>query len=414
MVAKVISGKTIRGALSYNERKVKAGVAKCIMANQFGCEPKELSFHTKLNRFEKLNTRNQKTKTNTLHISLNFDVAENLSEEKLCQIASLYMDKIGFGNQPYLIYQHHDAAHPHIHILTTNIQENARRIDIHNIGRNQSEKARKEIEILFGLVKAESKKKNEGLIKPIDIKRAIYGKSETKRSISNAVQLISQQYKYTSLPEFNAALRQFNVVADRGSDGSKMYNKRGLQYSLLDGKGNKVGIPVKASSIYGKPTLAYLEKQFKLNEALRQPYKDRVRSCIDKCFKANESITQSSFGTALQREGIYVLLRQANDGRVYGITFVDNKTKVVFNGSDLGKPYGAKAILDRIADTPYAGGASSSSSKSESEPGEKTIELNLGVSDVINDLVTAKQFDFTSPDSAMKRRKKKKKKGRSL
>lgn len=413
MVAKVISGKTIRGALSYNENKVKAGVASCIMANQFGCDPKELNFHSKLNRFEKLTTRNQKTKTNTVHISLNFDVTENLSQEKLCQITSVYMDKIGFGDQPYLVYQHHDAAHPHIHILTTNIKENSKRIDIHNIGRNQSEKARKEIEKGFDLVQAESKKKKE-LVNPIDVKRAIYGKSETKRSISNAVRMVTESYKYTSLPELNAALRQFNVVADRGKEGTRMHNKNGLLYSLLDEKGNKVGIPIKASSIYGKPILPYLEKQFKLNDALRQPHKDRVRSCIDKCFNGNEAITQSAFGQALQREGIYVLLRQTNDGRVYGITFVDNKTKVVFNGSDLGKPYSAKAILDRISDTPYAGGAGSLSGKSENESAEKSIELNLGVTEVINDLITAKQFDFSSPDAAMKRRKKKKKKGRSL
>ena len=414
MVAKVISGKTIRGALSYNENKVKAGVAKCIMANQFGCEPKELNFHSKLNRFEKLTTRNQKTKTNTVHISLNFDVTENIGKEKLCQIASVYMDKIGFGDQPYLVYEHLDAAHPHIHILTTNVQENSKRIDIHNIGRNQSEKARKEIEKNFDLVQAESKKKKQELVSPIDVKRATYGKSETKRGISNAVRMVTQSYKYTSLPELNAALRQFNVVTDRGKEGTRMHSKKGLLYSLLDENGNKVGIPIKASSIYGKPILPYLEKQFKLNEALRQPHKDRVRSCIDKCLKGNESITQSAFGQALQSEGIYVLLRQADDGRVYGITFVDNKTKVVFNGSDLGKPYCAKAILDRISDTPYAGGAGSLFGKSENESAKKSIELNLGVTEVINDLITAKQFDFSSPDAAMKRRKKKKKKGRSL
>lgn len=413
MVAKVISGKTIRGALSYNENKVKAGVATCIMASQFGCEPKELNFHTKLNRFEKLTTRNQKTKTNTVHISLNFDVTENIRQEKLCQIASAYMDKIGFGDQPYLVYQHHDAAHPHIHILTTNIQQNSKRIDIHNIGRNQSEKARKEIEKSFDLVQAESKTKRLKLVNPIDVKRVIYGKSETKRSISNAVLMVTQSYKYTSLPEFNAALRQLNVVADRGKEGTKMHDKKGLLYSLLDEKGNKVGIPIKASSIYGKPILPFLEKQFKLNDALKQLHKERLKNCIDNCFKRNESITQSAFGQALQREGIYVLLRQTTEGRVYGITFVDNKAKVVFNGSDLGKSYSAKAILDRISDSTYAGSADSLGGKSENDPLEKSIELNFGLTEVINDLVTAKQFDFASPDAAMKRRKKKKK-GRSL
>lgn len=32
---------------------------------------------------------------------------------------------------------------------------------------------------------------------------------------------------------------------------------------------------------------------------------------------------------------------------IYGLTFIDHKTKCVFNGSDLGKQYSAKAIIER-------------------------------------------------------------------
>jgi Relaxase/Mobilisation nuclease domain len=414
MVAKVISGKNILGALHYNEEKVKAGNALCIMANQFGCEPAELNFYNKINRFEKLIGRNQKAKTNAIHISLNFDVTENINRDRLKQIAGVYMDKIGFGHQPYLVYQHHDAAHPHIHILTTNIQENGHRIDIHNIGRNQSEKARKEIETLFGLVKAEGKKKSEDLIKPIDVKRATYGKAETKRSISNAVRMVSREYKYTSFPEYNAALRQFNVVADRGREGTNMYNKNGLLYSLLDNNGDKVGIPIKASSIYDKPTLSYLEKRYKLNEALRQPHQHRLKTCISNCLNNKSSITQTAFAEAMNKEGIYVLLRQSVDGRIYGVTFVDNKTKVVFNGSDLGKQYSAKAILEKISDPTYSGAGNFYQGQVEPEKQGKPIELNLGWEEIIKDLTTARQFDFTSPDTAIKKNRKKKRKGHSL
>ena len=53
-------------------------------------------------------------------------------------------------------------------------------------------------------------------VKPVDPEKVIYGKHETKRSISNVVGAVFSQYKFSSLPEFNAALKQFNVVADRG------------------------------------------------------------------------------------------------------------------------------------------------------------------------------------------------------
>ena len=68
------------------------------------------------------------------------------------------MDKISFGEQPFLVYNHTDAGHPHIHIATINIKPDGNRIDIHNIGRNQSEQARKEIEIEFNLIKASKRK----------------------------------------------------------------------------------------------------------------------------------------------------------------------------------------------------------------------------------------------------------------
>ena len=69
------------------------------------------------------------------------------------------MERIGFGNQPYLVYQHHDAGHPHIHIVSIKVREDGSRVDTQNIGRNQSEKARKEIEKEFGLLKAEDSKR---------------------------------------------------------------------------------------------------------------------------------------------------------------------------------------------------------------------------------------------------------------
>lgn len=123
MVCKVRSGKNIRGALNYNENKVKEGLAECIGASNFVGQVQHLRFFDKLVRFEHLIERNTRAKTNAVHISLNFDVGEKLNQNKLNAIAASYMDKIGFGDQPYLVYVHRDAAHPHLHIVTTNIQE---------------------------------------------------------------------------------------------------------------------------------------------------------------------------------------------------------------------------------------------------------------------------------------------------
>ena len=62
------------------------------------------------------------------------------------------MEGIGFKDQPYLVYKHNDSGHPHIHIVSSLITPEGKRIRTQNIGRNQSEKTRKEIEKEFNLI----------------------------------------------------------------------------------------------------------------------------------------------------------------------------------------------------------------------------------------------------------------------
>lgn len=417
MVAKVISGKDIQGAINYNERKVQEGVATLIHASGFLNDASKLSFYDKLSRFTNLHDHNHRTKTNTLHISLNFDPSEKLGEDTLCQIANEYMEKIGFGEQPYLVYEHKDAAHPHVHIVTSIIQERGKRIPIHFLGRNQSEKARKEIENEFGLVKASSKKQGEA-VKPIDIQKAVYGKSETRRSISNIVRFVSRTYKYTSLPELNAALKQYNVTADRGTERSRMFQKGGLIYSLIDSKGNRVGIPVKASAIYNKPTLAFLEKQFKLNDALRQISKGPLKKIIDEALVSKHIVSRQQFIRALKDKGTEVMFRSNAEGRIYGVTFVDNNQKTVFNGSALGKQYSANGILEILsAKSEAIEGASHGKDTVLSTEQSQRVEVarentSSGVVGLIKDLISAEAYNPVSPEAALGLNKGKKKKKR--
>jgi hypothetical protein len=51
---------------------------------------------------------------------------------------------------------------------------------------------------------------------------------------------------------------------------------------------------------------------------------------------------------ALKAKNIFTVLRQNAEGRIYGITFVDNEKKVVFNGSDLGRGYSAASLMKKL------------------------------------------------------------------
>jgi hypothetical protein len=347
MVAVIHSGKSLRNVLNYNEQKVKQVKAECLSAHNYPKNVEDLNFYQKLSRLTNQAALNTRSQVNSVHISLNFDPSERLSKEKLQTIAHDYMQQIGFGDQPYLIYQHNDSGHPHLHLVTTNIKADGKRIELHNLGKNKSEPARKKIEEDFHLVKASSKSIREVVkIPTVNVQKVIYGQTETKRAITNVLDKVLTQYRYSSLAELNAILQLYNVYADRSSEDSKTFKTGGLHYRVLDERGNKVGVPIKASSIYNKPTLKYLQEKFEKADELKKQHKPRMRTQIDFAFHSN-SLTLQQLKGWLRKEGIDLVPRKNKDGLVYGMTYVDHKTKCVFNGSGLGKNYSAKAILER-------------------------------------------------------------------
>jgi len=347
MVARIETGKSIRGVLVYNETKLALAEAELLLASGFPRSPERLSFNNKLDIFEKLTRQNERTKTNTLHITLNFSVNDKLDNDLLQQIATEYMNGIGFGDQPFLVYRHYDAGHPHLHIATVNIADGGERIETHNIGRDASERTRKQLEKSYNLIRAEDQQKEQAyMIRPVNLEQVIYGRQETKRAISSVVREVVRSYKFTSIPELNAILGQFNVMADRGTPESKMFEKKGLVYSLVDDKGERAGVPIKASSIYGKPTLMQLEKSFIANKASRKPYGELLKFLLDRA--AGKAKDIQDLENSLRQQGIRILFRKNIQGNVYGVTFIDNGTRVVFNGGDLGKQYSAKAFMERL------------------------------------------------------------------
>ncbi|WP_286971880.1 relaxase/mobilization nuclease domain-containing protein [Flavobacterium sp. UBA4854] len=350
MVAVIKTSSSIRGILNYNENKVEIGKAECISAVNYPLELEKLSFTSKLNRFLKLAELNTNAKRNTVHISLNFDPSENHSKEKLAEIADIYMEKLGFGRQPYLVYQHYDAGHPHCHIVTNNIQRDGKRIDLHLLGIRKSEPARKEIEEMFGLVKAEGRKQKEQFsLNPIDVGRVQYGKAESRRAINSVLNKVLFDYKYSNLPELNAVLNLYNVHADRGSEESRVFKNNGLLYKILDQNSKPIGVPIKASEFYTRPTLKFLEEKFRINETKKQYCKNHVRNTLKQAFFDERITSVERLSERLKDEAIHTVLRKSSEGKLYGITFIDFKTQSVVNGSSLGKEFSAKRIQESCA-----------------------------------------------------------------
>jgi hypothetical protein len=393
MVAVIHSGRNIRAALNYNEQKVKEQVAACLCAENYPMDARDLTYDQKLLRLEKLSALNQRAKHKAVHISLNFDPSEKLSVDQLKAIAAEYMEQVDFGQQPYLVYQHMDSGHPHCHIVTTNIKADGTGIKLHNIGKDKSEPARKMIEEKYGLVRAEDHRQSLFLIKPVDARKLQYGNSDTRRAVYNVLCAVLKSYKYTSLAELNAVLRLYNVEAGRGEENSRTHRYNGLFYRVLDSDGEPVGVPIKASLFPDKPTLKFLESRFTINDALRQPHRARIRSAIDFALHHPRS-TMQTLKKELDKRGIDTVVRQNENGIIYGITFIDHQSKCVWNGSDLGKQYSAKGLLERC----YKPAAAQT--KEQAETQEKNIAKSMAANPAAN-LNTTQQREGTQADTSL-------------
>ncbi len=348
MVAKIKTVLDINRAIYYNEHKVKEGVAECLYAGNFLKDAPQLSLLEKKQWFHQIMALNQQIGKPALHIPVSFAPGENIPRKKLTEIACEYMDRIGFGAQPYLVYYHTDTAVPHLHIVTTSIRPDGNSINLSFIGRDKSEPARKAIEEKYELVRAQKQRKAQPFdLRPLPVEKLQYGKRPTKQAITNALAYILETYKYRSIPELNAILRLYNLKADPGKPGSRIHQHGGLLYQMLNEKGQPVGIPIKSSSIYFKPGLQWLQQRFQSCPPLDATVLREIRRAVDYSV-AQRPLAWTPFVNTLRTRQIAAVPYINSQGILYGLSFVDLNSKTVIKASELGKGYSSQAILKRL------------------------------------------------------------------
>jgi len=344
---------SIAKTLQYNEQKIKLGEAKCLVAANFLKDASRLTVEDKLHRFEKRMELNDRVTTN-LHITLNYDPLDKLSDEKMAQISREYMKELGFDRQPYLVYRHEDAGHPHCHIIATHVQKNGDPIDLYKIGELQSEKARLKLEAEFGLVTAETKRelRQQELQKQEQkkdhhpyqgVQRLNYGDKSLARSMSDVLEHVTEKYVYTSLEELNLILRQYNIEADGGKEGTKLYHDRGLRYRALDEQGRHIGRPINASFFDCKPTLRNLEIKFAQNQTIDEKRRLHIQGEVSWAL-CGEPDNLEAVKDALSQEGIVMILDRDKALDCREVAYVDFRERIVCTGKTLGSRYNHEAI----------------------------------------------------------------------
>ena len=350
MVAKISVGSSLYGAIAYNGEKINESKGRLLTANRiFNDGTGTVDINRVMRDFLSCMPVQSRVEKPVVHISLNPHPDDVLTDTELQEIAREYLEKLGYGNQPYLVFKHEDIDRHHLHIVTVNVDENGRRLNQAFLFR-RSDRIRKELEQKYGLHPAE--RKNLRLDNPLRKVDASAG--DVKRQVGNVVKAVNSQYRFQSMGEYRALLSLYNVTAEeaRGNVRGREYN--GLVYSATDDTGNKIGKPFK-SSLFGK-SVGYDAVQVKFVRS-KQEIKDKMLASATKRTVLSVlagTYDKAKFVAELKAKGIDTVLRHTEDGRIYGATFIDHRTGCVLNGSRMGKELSANALQDHFT-LPYAG-----------------------------------------------------------
>lgn len=344
MVAKISRGVSLYGAVAYNQQKVDEATARIIYGNRMITDitgNREQTLRQTMWAFENYLLANRNTEKPVLHISLNPSLEDRLTDTQFAELAKEYMRKMGYGDQPYIVYMHEDIGRRHIHIVSTCVNEMGEKID-DAYEWNRSMKACRELEKKFGMKQVEDKRKE--LLEPY-LRKADYWSGDVKRQVSNIVKSVFTAYRFQSFGEYSALLSCFNIEARQvtGEFEGTPYN--GIVYILTDDTGKPLCTPIKSSLIGKRYGYEGVEKRTAYNarEYKARKWQPKIRNDVALAMHGCRG-DREEFIRLLGGKGIDVVFRENKEGRIYGATFIDHKDREVYNGSRLGKEFSANAF----------------------------------------------------------------------
>ena len=202
MIAKISATENLGGALGYNFKKVEKGEASVLLAQGLYQNKEErYTMEDMLVDMEALIPKKCRTKKTVFHCSLNPHPDEKLSDETLMQIAREYMEALGYGNQPYIVFKHNDIAREHIHIVSLRVDSEGKKIN-DRFEKRRSKQITDALERKYNLIPSSKvSEKTKTAMPKMDI-----GKGNIKEQVASALRIVLRHYRFCSLGELNAIL----------------------------------------------------------------------------------------------------------------------------------------------------------------------------------------------------------------
>ena len=336
MIAKISATENLGGALGYNFKKVEKGEVSILLAAElYQSNDGNYTMEDVLADMQALIPKKCRTKKTVFHCSLNPHPDEKLSDETLMQIAKEYMEALGYGKQPYIVFKHDDIAREHIHIVSLRVDGEGKKIN-DRFEKRRSKKITDASERKYNLIP--SSKVSEKAV--TETPKVDTTKGNIKEQVASVVRTVLKRYKFCLLGELNAILSAYNLTVEEVKTEFRGKKYDGLVYVPTDDKGGKISTPINASDIgRGVGYTAVQNKMQKSKQAIK-PLISIIRYRVLQTMRTSPK-TEEELRQRLEEQSLRVVIRKNEGGRIYGITFIDDKEGIALNGSRLGKGYTA-------------------------------------------------------------------------
>ena len=337
MIAKISSSENLAGALGYNFKKVVSGDASVLLAEGLYANPEGgYTMEEVLSDMQAAIPKKCRTKNVVFHCSLNPHPDEKLSDEQLTQITQEYMQALGYGEQPYIVFKHNDIAREHIHIVSLRVNSAGEKIN-DKFENRRSKRITDHLERKYGLIPS-TPSKEQKTNSPASQENLT---SDNIRSeIAQTLRGVLEHYHFCSLGEFKAILGAYQLTVEEVKNTYRGREYNGFVYAPTDEAGNKLCPPLHASKIGRGVGYTALQSKMRQSKQRIKPFLPEIRQRVLAVMRTSPQ-TEEELLASLNKSGLRCLIRKSEGGRIYGITFIDDNLGIALNGSRLGKGYAA-------------------------------------------------------------------------
>ena len=339
MIAKISPpSKDLMKTLTYNFRKVDRDQADILLSGQLSADGR-LTAERVFREMTAYIPSGARTKNIVFHASINPRPDEPLSDDRLRTIAHEYLRRLGYGDQPFIVFKHRDIAREHIHLVSTRVRHDGSKIR-DTMEHVRSTRIMRSLEAKFGLLPSGHSQKKMGVSaqpSAVDINAG-----DIKRQVAAAVEHVLGRYAFQSVGEMNLLLTRFRVTAEEVKTERKGRPFDGIVYAATDADGHKICTPIKASEIGRQVSYAALRRHFEQSKSVVRERAGAIRRAIADVMQTSPD--RAEFIERMRGRGIETVTRINAAGRLYGITFIDDANGIAVNGSRLGKDFAANVF----------------------------------------------------------------------